>query len=256
MKFLKRKAKKTDMRSAVVGATSSLAFSLCHQLAAKGHALILVGRNKRELERIKTDIIIRYGVDVSVVPLDLAESRMDAAKITAQLVKEKKPLHVCYMLAGDMGELGYQERPENIERVTRVNYTSPAKLLSAVAEAMAAQDSGGVIAVVSSVAGDRGRQSNYIYGSAKAALTSFASGLRNKFFKRGVHVVTVKPGFVDTAMTYGMNSPLIASREMVARAIIRAAEKKRDVVYVPAKWQYIMAVICHIPEWLFKRMSL
>lgn len=255
-KAIRSNAAPQKKRAAIVGATSSLAYSIAHQLAAKGEHLVLVGRNKKELERLKSDITIRYGVEASVVQVDLAEARQDTGRILEQIIKSSRPVEALYMVAGDLGDTGYQERPENIEKVMRVNYTTPAKLLAAAAEAMVDQEHGGVMVVVSSAAGDRGRQSNYVYGAAKAALTTFASGLRNKFFKRGVHVVTIKPGFIDTPMTYGMNSPLTASREDVARAIIRAASKKKDVVYVPFRWQIIMGIICHIPERIFKRLSL
>ena len=110
--------------------------------------------------------------------------------------------------------------------------------------------------LISSIAGDRGRQSNYAYGSAKAALNAFASGLRNRFFKQGVHVVTVKPGFLDTPMTWGMQSPLIASREIAAEYIIYAMKVRKNIVYVPFFWRYIMLIIIHIPEAIFKRLKL
>jgi short-subunit dehydrogenase len=257
--MFRRKKKKTKgpaPRDIVIGATSSLAYVLCHQLAKKGHHLLLVARNRKELERLRHDIHIRHGVEVSTMTSDLLLEELDISRYMAVFFKKSKPIEGLYFLAGEMGDTGYQERPENIEEVTRINYTNPAKLLAASAERLSEQEGGGTIIVVSSVAGERGRQSNYIYGSAKAALTAFSSGLRNKFFRRQVHVLTVKPGFIDTPMTFGMNSPLIASRELVARTIIRAAAKKRDVIFVPWRWTVIMGIICHIPEWLFKRLGL
>jgi decaprenylphospho-beta-D-erythro-pentofuranosid-2-ulose 2-reductase len=240
----------------VVGATSSLAYALCHQLAQQSINLVLVARNKKELERLKKDIVIRNDVEVTCVVLDLLNAQQNIENFVEQLFKPKRPVDMFFMVAGDVGDMGYQERPSNIEAVTRINYTTPAKILTAAAEAMVNQERKGVIVVVSSVAGDRGRQSNYVYGSAKAALNSLASGLRNKFFGRGIHVVTIKPGFIDTPMTYGMHNSLIASREMVAKSIIRAAVRKKNIAYVPTRWHFIMAIICHIPEWLFKRLSL
>jgi short-subunit dehydrogenase len=149
---------------------------------------------------------------------------------------------------------------DNIHQTTWLNYTVPAQLATAAAVRLSEQKSGrayaGSITLISSVAGDRGRQSNYAYGSAKAALNTFASGLRNRFFKQGVHVMTVKPGFIDTPMTWGMKSPLIASRESVAESIVEAMKNRSNVVYVPFFWRYIMLIIIHIPEMIFKRLSL
>jgi short-subunit dehydrogenase len=141
----------------------------------------------------------------------------------------------------------------DIKTMTNVNYIAPAIIMSAVADTMETNTS--TIIVISSVAGDRGRKSNYIYGSAKAALSSFASGLRNRYFGK-IHVMTVKPGFLDTPMTYGMNSKLIFNKDKAAKIILNAAAKKVDVLYVPFFWRYIMLIIKTIPEIVFKRLNL
>ena len=137
----------------------------------------------------------------------------------------------------------------------RTNYEGPALLLGGFAEAFVKRNSGTIIGV-SSVAGDRGRASNYIYGSAKAGFTAFLSGLRNRLARTKVHVVTVKPGFVDTRMTAGMKLPraLTAKPEEVAATIFRANQKKANVVYVRRIWLVIMSIIISLPEWIFKRM--
>jgi short-subunit dehydrogenase len=139
----------------------------------------------------------------------------------------------------------------------RTNYLDLALLLDRIAARMETDD-GGTIIGISSVAGDRGRASNYIYGSAKAGFTAYLSGLRNRMAKRGVHVVTIKPGFVDTQMTAGMKLPplLTAKPEEVARAILRAEIRRRDVVYVRPIWRLVMAIIKAIPEMGFKRLNL
>ena len=110
--------------------------------------------------------------------------------------------------------------------------------------------------IIGSVAGDRGRASNYEYGAAKAAIATFTSGLRNRYAKLGLHIMTVKPGFVDTPMTWGMNIPLIASRETISDAILKAMAKKKDVIYAPWFWKFIMLIIMHIPEKIFKKLKL
>jgi decaprenylphospho-beta-D-erythro-pentofuranosid-2-ulose 2-reductase len=137
-----------------------------------------------------------------------------------------------------------------------VNYLGAMSVLDQCANLLATAGAGFIVGI-SSVAGDRGRQSNYYYGSAKAGLTAYLSGLRNRLSGQGVQVLTVKPGFVDTAMTYGLEGMfLVASPEDVGRQIVRAVEKRRNTVYLPWFWRYIMLIIRHIPEFLFKRLKL
>jgi len=162
------------------------------------------------------------------------------------------------MVAGLLGDQAESAASDGVAaQVMETNYAGPARYLLAAARAMAGVPDACIIGI-SSVAGDRGRGSNYIYGSAKAGLTAFLSGLRNAHAKSGLHVLTVKPGFVATQMTAGMDLPpqLTAQPAEVARAIVRAHEKKRDVIYVRPIWRLVMTIICAIPERLFKRLSL
>ena len=235
-------------KSLIIGATSSLGIAICRQLGAKGEALVLSGRNHEELTMLARDVSIRYGVETSTIIFDLESGNLSVDALT------RDDLDSVYMVIGDMGNNDKHDI-HNIERVIAVNFTAPAKILTAIASKMEKRRCGH-IAIISSVAGDRGRQSNYPYGSAKAGLTVFASGLRNRLYPYGVHVMTVKPGFIDTPLTYGINSPLVASREYVAYQIIRALAKKKDAIYVPFFWRYIMFIICHIPEKIFKRLGL
>jgi short-subunit dehydrogenase len=161
-------------------------------------------------------------------------------------------------VVGTMGDQGESERnPQAAALVMRTNYEGPALILGLFAERMAARGNGALVGV-SSVAGDRGRATNYVYGSAKAGFTAFLSGLRNRLAKQGVHVVTVKPGFVATRMTEGMDLPgaLVASPEEVAEAVHRAVARHRDVIYVRLVWWPLMSVIRAIPERIFKRLKL
>lgn len=227
----------------VAGATSSLAQALCRTLAARGRALVLTGRDEGELELLASDLKTRFGTDVRFFAADMMGTGFSAVHFIAQAGNFDAAI---IAIGGMNDELIYS---------TYVNYTLPAMLAAAAAEKLALTQCGSVI-IISSVAGDRGRQGNYIYGSAKAALTAFASGLRNRYAKQGVHVMTVKPGFIDTPMTWGMKSPLVASREYVAGKIADAMEKKKDVIYVPWFWRWIMLIIVSIPERIFKRLSL
>ena len=150
-----------------------------------------------------------------------------------------------------------QVRPSEAAAILRANFEGPALALGVLAERFAARGSG-VIVGIGSVAGERGRASNYVYGAAKAGFAAFLSGLRNRLATKGVHVVTVLPGFVATAMTEGMDTPprLTAQPEEVAEAVLRAVRRKRDVIYVRRIWRPIMLIIRALPEALFKRTRL
>ena len=243
------------LNAVIIGATSSLAQPLCHALAARGFGLVLVARDEAEMDLLARDLRTRYDLTAIKIVADFLDSAFSAEALVAQAGAFSHLI----MLAGDMGAVD----PTNIANLAytmHVNYTVPAQICTAAADAMAARFSAekkrGHIAIVASVAGDRGRQSNYAYGAAKAALATFASGLRNRYAARGVQVLTVKPGFIDTPMTWGMHSPLMASRECVAEGLIQAMLKGKDAVYLPFFWRYIMLVIRCIPERVFKRLSL
>lgn len=234
----------------VVGATSSLAQTLCRALAKRGYALVLAARDERELELLAGDLTTRYGVHTRSLHIDFEAANFS----TARMIEQAAPFDMLFFAAGDMGS-SEQDDLANLAHVAKVNYVVPSQILSVAAEYLAEQG-GGNIVVISSVSGDRGRQSNYEYGAAKAALSTFAAGLRNRYYTKFVHVMTVKPGFIDTPMTWGMQSPLIASREAVAEAILRGLEAKRNIIYTPWFWRFIMFIICHIPEAVFKKLRL
>lgn len=233
----------------IVGATSSLAQALCRALAGRGHPLVLAGRDKEELDVLAFDLNIRYGA----VCTTLAADFLNLDLVVRAFIERAGGFKTLIMAAGDMGS-GDIKSLADIAFTIHLNYTLPAQICAAAAESLATRG-GGRIAVISSIAGDRGRAKIAAYGSAKAALSSFASALRQAYAGQGVHVMTVKPGYVDTPMTWGMASPLMASRETVAGKIIAALDKKKDVVYVPWFWKYIMLIIRHIPERMFKRLT-
>jgi short-subunit dehydrogenase len=166
-------------------------------------------------------------------------------------------LDVALIALGTLGDQKESERDWVVaERELSTNFLSAASLLTLLGNRFEAQR-GGTLAVISSVAGDRGRQSNYVYGSAKAALSTFTAGLRNRLFKSGVHVLTIKPGFVDTPMTAHLpKNALFVGPDKIARGIVRAIDRRRDVVYLPWFWRWILLIIRSVPEFVFKRLSL
>ncbi len=247
---MSKNALKANNTVLIVGATSSVAQAVARAIASRKLNLIIAGRDVDELKLLASDVRARYGTETNIVHFDF----MSQDYSSKSFIESAGYFDHAIIATGDMGS-NDPEEVDNINRTAYLNYVLPAEIATLAAKKLAEKQNG-VIAIISSVAGDRGRQSNYAYGSAKAALSAFASGLRNRFFARGVHVMTVKPGFIDTPMTWGMHSPLIASREFVAEKIVQAMEAQKDIVYVPFFWRYIMLIICHIPEKIFKKLKL
>jgi short-subunit dehydrogenase len=238
----------------VLGGRSDIGLAAAHAFAALGHPVQLAARHVESLAPEQSDLSLRHGIDVSVFEfdvLDLAahEAFLDQLPVLPEIV-------VCAI-----GLLGNQEKDardiEAAHVVMRSNFEGPASILAALANRFEARGSG-VIVGISSVAGDRGRASNYIYGSAKAGFTAFLSGLRNRLAKRGVHVVTVLPGFVATRMTQDLNLPkaLTAAPAEVGRAIEKAVRLRQNIVYTRPVWQLIMLIIKLIPERIFKQLKI
>lgn len=242
----------------IVGATSGIAQALCRVLAARGCRLLLAGRDVEQMQKMAADLQIRSRAEVMIEPfeaLDFAEHRAFFQRCVDRFDGDLTGLVVCH---GDLvPQLSAQADFSLARRTLDVNLTSVASVLEAAASYFDERKAG-YLAAISSVAGDRGRQSNYIYGAAKAGLSAYLQGLRNRLFARGVHVLSIKPGFVDTPMTRGILKPsrLVASPERVARDIDRAIRRRRDVLYTPWFWRPIMFVIRTLPEPLFKRLKL
>jgi short-subunit dehydrogenase len=238
----------------IVGAHSDIGRAVARAYAKAGRPLVLAARQPERLEADAADLRLRHGVDVRTVALDV----LDTAGF-ATLLDALDPFPgTVVMVAGLLGDQAFSEKDAaEADRVMRTNYIGPALLLGEIANRMDALDAGTIVGI-SSVAGERGRASNYTYGAAKSGFTAFLSGLRNRLAKRGVHVVTVKPGFVDTRMTEGMKLPplLTAKPDEVARAILRAEAGRQDVIYVRPIWRLVMAIIKAIPERVFKKMKL
>jgi decaprenylphospho-beta-D-erythro-pentofuranosid-2-ulose 2-reductase len=235
----------------ILGARSDIGRALARAYAARGHRVVLAARG--DLDADRRDLEVRAGAAVRSVAFDVTDGAPEA--FFAALGETPGTVVMVAGLLGDQQRSAASDHDAAL--VIDTNFAGPARYLLAAARAMAATTNGCIIGI-SSVAGDRGRASNFVYGSAKAGFTAFLSGLRNAHFRRGLHVLTVKPGFVATQMTAGMKLPpvLTASPEEVATAILRAHEKRSDVIYVRGRWRLIMTIIGALPEWLFKRLSL
>lgn len=238
----------------ILGARSDIGKAAAHKFAALGHPVQLAGRNAFSLAADKTDMELRYRVPVSLHEFDALAT--DTHEAFVANLPELPQIAVCAV--GLMGRQAEHEREiAAAARVMRSNYEGPASILALLANRFEERGSGTIVGI-SSVAGDRGRATNYVYGSAKAGFTAFLSGMRNRLAKRGVHVVTVLPGFVATQMTEGMDLPakLTAEPNEVADAIARAVERKKDVIYVRPIWRLIMLIIRNTPERIFKVMKI
>lgn len=240
----------------ILGATSPIARALAHRFAERGHAVYVAAREAAEAEAIAADLAIRHGVRAAGGPFD-ATNFDDHPVFVERIAASVGPIDVAVVAFGEMGDQeAAQQDFRAAHRVIDVNYTGAASICEALAAHMAPRRSGTIIGI-SSVAGDRGRQSNYVYGSAKGAFTLYLQGLRNRLFREGVHVMTVKLGFVDTRMTFGMETGIpVASPERVSHAIVRAWERRVDTFYYPHFWRGVMGIIKAVPEKVFKRLSL
>ena len=238
----------------ILGAASDMARAVARSFAARGCAIQLAAREPERLAADKADLETRYGVAVSLHAVDALDVASHARFVEG--LPEVPAVAVCAIgLMGDQADNAADMGRAAL--VFRSNFEGPASLLGVLANAMEARGSGTLVGI-SSVAGERGRASNYVYGSAKAGFTAYLSGLRNRLATRGVHVVTVLPGFVATKMTEGMDLPprLVAEPEEVARAIVAAVEKGHDVIHVRRIWWLVMAIIKAIPERIFKKTSI
>jgi decaprenylphospho-beta-D-erythro-pentofuranosid-2-ulose 2-reductase len=238
----------------IIGAKSDIAKATARIYAAAGYDLYLAARNATELEPLRTDIEVRSRQTVRLVELDILDTVSHAAIYNSL---DPKPDGVITAV----GYLGTQEQAQNDYEeaacIMATNYTGVVSFLNIVANDFEERGHGFIVGI-SSVAGDRGRKSNYLYGSAKAALSTYLSGLRNRLHDAGVQVLTVKPGFVRTQMTEGMELPekLTTTPEAVAEDIFEAQQKGKSVLYTKWFWRWIMLIIQAIPEWQFKKMSI
>jgi len=239
----------------ILGATSAIASALAREFAAHKFDLVLGGRDLEELGALASDLSLRYGARAEVFPFDALDTQTHASALRSFLSGAGKALEGVVVCMGYLGDQAKGQGDwEEARRILETNFTGCVSALNILANHFEARRAG-FICAISSVAGDRGRQSNYLYGSAKAGLSAFLQGLRNRLFPAHVKVITVKPGFVDTRMTYGRPGLLlVAPPEKVAKGIFHAIAKGKDVVYLPWFWRLIMLIVRSIPEAIFKRL--
>lgn len=240
----------------IFGAASAIAAATARCFAGRGSAFFLVGRSPEKLEAVSRDLSARGASQVSTAVADLD----DLTRHETLLQEGLKALGDVDLVLIAHGILGDQKKAETnfdqVEQIFRTNFHSPASLSSLAANLFENRKKG-MIAVISSVAGDRGRQSNYVYGSSKAALDTFLQGLRNRLAPSGIRVITLKPGLIQTPMTSHLNHGVLsATAECAGKAACRAIVTGRDIAYIPWYWRWVMLVVRLIPEAIFKKMRL
>ncbi|MEO5683831.1 MAG: SDR family oxidoreductase [Chitinophagaceae bacterium] len=238
----------------ILGATSDMALAIATTFAQNKYAVQLAARNAGRLTAFQTDMQLRNNATCSLHEFDALQ--FSTHKAFFEQLSPKPDVTVCVFGVMDEEEVAFKNW-DIAERMINSNYTGAVSILNIVAAYYQSQQKG-CIAGISSVAGERGRQSKLLYGSTKAALTAYLDGLRNMLFKYNVHVVTVKPGFVYTKMTETLNLPgiLTAKPAEVGEAVYNAVEKKKNIIYVRWMWKWIMLIIKNIPEFQFKKMKL
>ncbi len=237
----------------IVGATSGMAIPFTRLLAGRGAALVLAGRRMEDLSAMATDLTERGAVSATPVMFDARDPGTFDAILAAAKAAEGT-LNAAVFVGSMPEQSAIDADPALVDGTIADSLTGPARLLTLLAPQFEDRGTGTIIGI-GSVAGDRGRIGNYVYGAAKAGFATYLSGLRNRLGRSGVHVLTVKPGPVRTPMTQGMKMPFMAEADATAEDILKAADRKKNVLYTKRIWWPIMSVIRAIPEPIFKKMS-
>lgn len=239
----------------IIGATSTIARAFARQAATRGDGVVLAGRDMPELEKIASDCALRGAALAEAIAFDARDPKTFES-IAARAKDIEGTLSAAVFVGSMPDQSEIDADPALVDGTITDSFTGPARLLTTLAPLLEERGTGTVVGV-GSVAGDRGRLGNYVYGASKAGFHAYLSGLRNRLGRSGVHVVTVKPGTVDTAMTWGMEKlPFVAQPEKIASDILRASDKKKDIIYTPIIWWPIMTIIRSIPERVFKKMEI
>ncbi|PJZ85443.1 SDR family oxidoreductase [Leptospira harrisiae] len=236
----------------VVGATSDIGIHITESLAKRGYSLSLTGRNKQKLSDIKSKIQSDYSSSVDISEWDVTNFSSHQ-KFYEEL--RNKPDIVFFVVGYYEDQTKARKDQNELLKTIQTNYSAVVSLINIISLDMEKKGEGTIVAI-SSVAGDRGRQMNYIYGSAKAGLTTYLSGLRSLLFSKGVHITTIQLGPVYTKMSEGHKLVpwLTLQPEVAAELIVDAGLKKKNLVYIRWPWRWIMVAIRMIPEWIFKRL--
>jgi decaprenylphospho-beta-D-erythro-pentofuranosid-2-ulose 2-reductase len=239
-----------------LGATSAIAEATLRLLAERGASFFLVARNAEKLEAVRGDLLTRGAAAVTGAVADLDDAARHPA-LLAQAASALGRIDLALLAHGVLGDQAEAEREyAAAEAILRTNFLSAVSLITWLANYFEGERRG-VLAVVSSVAGDRGRKSNYVYGASKGGLNVFLDGVRNRIDRAGVQVLTIKPGFVATPMTAHLpKNALFAEPAQVARHILRAIDRRKDVAYVPPFWGLIMLIVRSVPRRIFKKMNM
>ncbi len=248
-------SKPLPTRILVLGATSAIAMAVARRLASQGAHFFLVARNSDRLDAVQRDLLTRGAASVAAQAMDLDDTAAHLAMLAAA-VQSLGTIDLALIAHGVLGDHKQAQADYAIaEAVLRTNFLSAVSLITWLADYFESTRQG-TLAVISSVAGDRGRKSNYVYGASKGALNIFLDGVRNRIDRAGVQVLTIRPGFVSTPMTAHLpQGPLFASPEKIARGILKAIARRKDVVYLPGFWAPIMFVIRSIPQSIFKKLN-
>lgn len=243
------------MNVLIIGASSGIGKETAYVFSRNGWDVICCARDETELHRLTGDLEIRYGGKIDAIPVDLADPS-SIRRFVDGLYETHADIDCVVVTAGTLpiNEDDYANDGELI-RTTMTNYIGIALVINAISHRMAERKAG-IIICLSSVAGDRGRGKNFIYGASKSALTTYLQGLRMRLYPEGVRVVTVVPGYVDTLMSYGkIKKGLAVTPQYVASKIFNLLESSSDVTYIPPIWWFVMKVIRLVPEKIFKKIG-
>jgi decaprenylphospho-beta-D-erythro-pentofuranosid-2-ulose 2-reductase len=252
----KRNPQAVPQKVLILGATSAIAQATARLLAERGSSFYLVARDPEKLATVAADLQTRGAASVGTCAMDLDQVQAHP-DLLARAVQSLGTVEMALLAYGVLGDqLAAQADPYVAEAVLRTNFLSPASLIALLANYFEGHGAG-CLAVIGSVAGDRGRKSNYIYGASKAGLAALLDGVRNRVDRAGVHILTIKPGFVATPMTAHLpRGPLFAEPRTIGQGILRAIASRQDTVYLPGFWRPIMLVIRLIPARIFKTLNL
>lgn len=238
----------------ILGGGSDLGIALARKYASQQFSISVSGRNLPEMEKIAADLEIRFNVQAKGYEFDVCDFKSHTEFYKKLEIKPSITICVVGFMGNTIIDL---ENLPDILQVINTNYAGPVSICNVIANQYSLSGSGLIIGI-SSVAGDRGRATNFIYGSAKAGFTAYLSGLRNRLYNEKLHVLTVKPGFMYTRMTQNLQLPtlLTATVDQVATSIYAAGLAKKNIIYVKWFWRYLMVIITTIPEFIFKKLHI